>query len=1202
MASTVKLTLNSFGEISLMQIGSGNWAAKDAHLPLGKGSGDKSTWTARAQADFQTPNWPASGRIVKGTLSGKTGATGAHGEFRGGSPAVSIRRLTEGYTRNTPATQDGYYTQQGNLEYPGSSSADSGITVSVADSGGKSWSKDITSLVETWAPARIKKRNGTAGGGAKWHGIQLRSTDEDSASKSSILAPDMTITIEIDVASTPDAPTIYAIAGQESDTSGPMVVGSTDGRTLDVEFSFTSPDPSDVCAKAELTLRQVGSTAESLGPVLYTTGSVAPLPGSVQGNHRLVLTNLPRRTPFRISLRVTSQADKTSEWSDPEADLAHVRTATIPGPPLDRVLQPYTANPHVLSSLNSPDPDDYITGWHGRFTRVPAGTSAWDSEQELGGAVRRSDVTWAGGALADGERISYVERHRNRDQVWGQWSAPLEQTMRERVGPELTPAPGRVTTRRPTFTIAAASFDGYRLRLLDGDRVLYDSGGVAGGPWTTVSPQVPAGVLAFGQRFTAVASVRPESSGAYGAESTPQAYTVTALPVSTLSVLELLGRGRVGTRDIGFKRTIADADGDSPVAAELEVRAAATPQGSGTLIEHRYDSGAVAELVRLGRRIDELVSATGWTGDTDVTPGTGNQQPSGYSGNSLSFTLGASSTDRGAWLVLDEAIDLSAYGSGGLLRVHRRASSNTNLTSGRLRLGSSATDYLEFEILASGFTVDTWAEVVARIGSPTATVGTPDLRAIDRIGIRADVTGSHASTWYLRDLRAGTVQTAKGTPDGGIAWEDAVDVRVRARDDADALVTATTLSSQANAGATTPSLASTTGLEVGMSLLFAGNIPEVREIASLGPVTLNEGLTHVHASGQAVTAYPWGAWTGWQTVTAMQPPTVAADTPADAATITDPLEELAHTYSSIRAQASRTTRLFHRVEGVDEPLLELLAAGNELVDAIPAFLLEDGETYAWDKVITDEAGISSTTERRTFTTDFTVPDAAVSLTATADAAASTVVLTWPTLAAGTWAEVETQLEDGSWIRIDGGPEVLLDGRTPFTGDELLHRGARLGDNAYRLSISNGWRSSDAVTADALLEASDARGSWLEVAADGEVWAYPVRSAPRIHPGTVDLFEPPGGTSTEIRWGAGPRTVTLDAEVAPAGFGNLSAHLRTLVRTGEARWIKAPAGWAWDPMWMTLQTFTDSPGIGGRLAVSMQWRELGEPVHAVPPED
>lgn len=1041
LVSNPKFTRKANATLVLMRISGDNYAADDIHLTVGKGGGSHSNYLARVQARFSEPDWPSSGKIVRALLTVHEYTGDQHSDWTGGSAAAAVRRVTESAGFSVPDTSDGYYTQQGTGDkYPGSSTAATEKTFTVHGAE----THDVTGLVEHMLPGRIKKQDGTPCDNAQYGIFQIRSTDEDNASKSFILTREMYLSVEIKTAITPDAPLITEIIGAQDD-SGPTTVGSTDGRTLEVVFAFRGA-PGDTASKAELAFYGVGATDDTPGTLVRTTGSITPSPGGGVNLYRVKLTGLALGATGRFRVRATSQKGEQGDWSSLDDDDAYVQLATIPGAPLDIVFQPFVDDPHILFSLNSPDPADYVTGGQAVVTLVPQGTLAWDSGMDdIGGTTRRADLVYGGVALADGQRVSYIVRTRNAAGVVGAYSAPREQTVRELRGPTVTPDPGRVLTRRPTFTIANATFDGWRLRLLDpldDDRVLYDSGGTAVVNQTSVSVQIPAGVLAYGQEFRVVASTAPDGSVVYGDESRPQLYSVASLPSTVLSVPDAVSR-RSQVEDIEWLRTVRDPDGAAIAAIDQEIRAAGTPAGSGALITRWYD--------------------------------------------------------------------------------------------------------------------------------PTATPLTT-------------------------------------VPDGDVTFESAADSRARATNDITALW-ATTLDGAVAAGATSATLASAASATVGDDIVIASTLAdetEVRTIATLpggNVATWTDPLEHAHASGQAVTARAFGPWSPWVTISALQPPTVDLITPADAAVVQDPTDTLDWSVTGYggRTQASAVATIYDAAGAV----LASLPLTTESEVQVPAYLLDYDATtppeYGWDVTVTDTQGMVTTSERRTFTTLFAEPAAITVLTAVGSPETGTVALSWDEGAEPYVHNYEVTwiADDGSPVRIDGGPESLLDGSEPFTGAGLVHIGARLGENVYHVSVSNGWRSSEPVSATADLTVPDyCDGCFVDEVADRT--GLVITDATLGHRGTIERHQAPGGQPRQITWGGDARSLSVGVHLVPSEDGELVSRLRNWSNAGTPVWVKLAAPYMLDPVWATLQGFPAVPLRGGAMTVDLDLLEIGDPIHAILP--
>jgi hypothetical protein len=882
------------------------------------------------------------------------------------------------------------------------------------------------------------------------------------------------------------------------------------------------------------------------------------------------------------------------------------------------------------------------------------------------------------------------------------------------------------------------------------------------------------------------------------------------------------------TRDILWTAPYLDPDrgryGEQPSAQEFELRVAATPSGSGALIDRITSVAQIVESFRTGRTIDLLTSSAGWAAEANVTATTEAVQPTGYSGNSLSIQgTGGSSTDRGARLTFAAPLDLSVFPGGFLVYIHRRITSVTNLTRAVLRFEfATVNDWAEYELAPSGATINTWAEIVVAKGNPRATNGTVAWANVTAIRVFLDVSGAYTGNVQLRDLRIGTVQTAKGTPDDAFAWETSVDGRVRYRDNATAKTTST-MAASSTAGATNVKYTGGS-YAVGDELTIeTAGLVETRTISTVGTsgaggtgLTLSAALQFAHTSGDAVAVYFWGPWTAWQTVKASQPPAVAADTPADRALITDPTPALAHTYSSpaAKAQASRTVDVYRRrgyaqrvlasgpasfwrlgeasgsvldsagavtgtvggtvarnvagalspadgngavdldgstgfiglgdnhdfsgtaamsvggwimadvlqtfaaiasktdgtngwwlwvdttgqpgfsrrasavVQSVagsaamvatgawrhlvatydgttsrlyldgalissaasagsmvdiataltiggrggaatnpwngkldelavwaraldatevaalygarletpgDDLIRRVTVSGTGLTDTLPAFLLVSAQAYAHEKTAADIEGLTGTTARRSFSTLFTAPAAVTDLVATPDPVTGAIELAWTASVdpALHHYRVHWQNGKGAWVRVDGGPAELDDGRSPLTTPAFTYRGGRLGDNTFQVTAHNGALESDEAQATATLAAAPGGGSWMLVDEGDGRYTLPIRvlGAPRVRESIVERFAPPGrGSTLHLSWGIHARRINARIQLRPSTEGDLVRLLDELQDTGTGVWLKWPAGWLSDPVWVTVVSVSDDPGIGGMMAIAIELEE------------
>lgn len=671
----------------------------------------------------------------------------------------------------------------------------------------------------------------------------------------------------------------------------------------------------------------------------------------------------------------------------------------------------------------------------------------------------------------------------------------------------------------------------------------------------------------------------------------------------------------VGTTDILWTAPYLDPDvsayAETASGKELELRVAATPAGAGALIVRRDSVNQIVAAERTGRQLDPFTATTNTASDTNVTAAAYSAtNPTGYdAASSLEIqATGASSTDRGTRKTCAVgASDLSVFSGGAMFRFHRRCTSVTNLVRWVFRFEFATTsDYAEYSAFEAADALNTWAEITVAKGNPRATAGTVNWALWNgKVRIFADVSGAYTGNLEVRDLRLGTVQTAKTVPDGYIAAEASVDARARYRDDATPKLS-TTLAASSAAAATNVKLTAVTNLVAGddLTLVTAGFV-ETRTITVVGTagaggtgVTVSEAFTYAHTSGETAAAYYWGPWSPWVTVKASIPPTVAASSPADAATVTDPTPALVHTFSSPggKAQASRTLRLYLRLASVDQLIRTTATAGTGLTETLPRLLLATGATYAWELDGYDTDGLYGTTTRRTFTTSFSVPAALTTPVATADPENGAMVLTWDASVDANFDHYRVYWRDpsGNYVRVDGGPAVLDDGLTPLTAATFTHYGANLGVNEYQITQHNGWGESDVAYATGTLTEAAGGGQWMVVdEADGSRYTFAIRvtGAPRTHDSAIERFAPPGrGSTVHLKWGVTGRRFSLTIRQRPVVDGDQSTLFHELLDGSHPVWIKAPAGWLFAPCWSEIVNVVDTPGVGGMLDISVEIEE------------
>jgi hypothetical protein len=598
-------------------------------------------------------------------------------------------------------------------------------------------------------------------------------------------------------------------------------------------------------------------------------------------------------------------------------------------------------------------------------------------------------------------------------------------------------------------------------------------------------------------------------------------------------------------------------------------------------------------------------TTTGWVagGETVVSTYSATN-PTGYSGDSLQFAVTASSTDRASRYTFPTPLDLTGYGTGAIIRAQVRCASDTNLTEFMVELRHDVVtpDYWRWPIFTAGAALDTWTEVAIPVYSYGAAGAGMDWSSVIDLSIISRPSGSYTGSLQVRDIRLGQVANDKDTPTGDLVADSAYDVRARYRDDA-ATIASSTLAANSVAGASNIKVAAITGLVAGQDMtITSAGVPETRRIVTVGTagaggsgVDVAYGYTAAHTSGDALTIRTWGPWTGWATFTYAAPPVVAANLPADTATVNDPTRTLSWTFGSSKAQDHAVISIFERIGTVDELIWQETQDGTAVSWDIPPFLIGTGNTYAWEVEAFDTTGLSATTTRRSFDTSFSAPAVLADLATVADDVESAITISW-TASADPYLHhyrVWWQQNDGTWLRVDGGPAALGDGRTALTTAAFSYDGGRLGDNVFRVEAHNGAQVSEpAYAADAAL-ASARPGSWMLVAQDGSA-AFPFnpRNAPRSRNILMETYRPPGrGSAINLSWGSGGRSLRVQFAYVPGEDGDISAELDRIIAGMVPVFIKPAEPYGHDPLLGTPAGVTDEPDDAGMVGVSVEFEEV-----------
>lgn len=1212
MADQKRVTFAIASEQAVMLQGTSNYKGSAAQItaPIGYvTAGESPSGVKRLFRDLQKYpiEWPTDIFQIVDAWVDLYGQFPAEGF--GGTPRVKIGRAGSDFVES--GTDPDNFTDNGTEDATNWSDSDAPVSPIVTSTSGLGTGLvriKIPGIIEAIAPTTVKKRDGTASGGATDHGLVVYSADDGSETTTnrwgfrtknwsdSQYRPTLTIIYISDIA--PGVPTVLSPAPSTTGT----IVPSVDAKRLTVDLITNVPAQRvqvEVYANGATAVETDPGTQPVTGTLVAFTGAITPTATGQTNRYTASLTGLVPRLYHYMRVRAQSAKGTWGRWT--ELAQGRIFPAYTPLVPIDPRMTTDPSGPVISATLNSQDPQDGVTGLTGIFLRHNVDgstTNLWPSLDTIAigyvAGVKRASVDWRGIGLNDGDRVSWRVALLNRDGVLSPLTPEVTTVMRSPIGPTITPADAttKLTSRRTGVTLDdPIEFDGYRYRLYRNDILYYSSPTIGIDPAaTTADITFPAGVLNWGDTFGIEAETRPTGDTPFGPTSARVVLYVDTLPSSTLTATDEDGVGGavLGTKDVWWRAPYSDPDalryGDVPVAKILELRSAAAVPETGTLREYRMGVAAllpIPEDEETGKLIDALDSASAggtWTSNANVSVGTAATAPTGWTGNSLQVAFASSSSTRGTRLTFAEPLDLSHFSSNTLMSLRRRVTSATNIGSLRIRIESSDFDYLEYEIATPSTTINTWATIFPTFGLPTLYAGSPDLTAIRGISIFVFPTGAYAGNLQLREWSLGTF-TGTGTAENHPQWEESYAARVQYRDDADVLVD-TTLAAGITPGVAIVKVTSTTGLLAGQLLTLGSEtgLQETRRIVAVGTagsggtgITLDAPTTYTHwTSSTPARVWPWGPETAWRTVKVSQPPVVTATAPSDAATVADPTPAFTFTFTSPagKTMAMHTFRLYRRVSGIDSLVYERDVLDDATTVTGPYFLLADATTYAWQVDGYDTDGLVGSTARRTFTTAFAAPEAVTSLTATADAQRGWIALAWtPSVATYLGFHVVRWRDaDGQFRRVDLGPRATDDGRTELVGGAFTFRGGRLGSNVFQVTAHDGYQESDPEEVSVTLLPARG-GAWMLKVDDERGLSWPVdpSGAPRTPQATVETFRPPGRPfPVHFHWGVSGRSASVRLRYLPSEAA-LARAVVAMLHAGTPVWLAAPEPYDWDVM-------------------------------------
>lgn len=322
-------------------------------------------------------DWSGVGKIVSATMVLYT--DDQNGDFpppdeTTGTPKITVRRLTDSFSEGS--NPDGTWDGGDWTVAAGSTDGQSVKAMSKAVDGLTRVS--ITPIVEAWAPATVRRRDGTAGGKKANHGLRIGSTSTDidyrwsgwsNHATDSLLRPTIELVYEYG-ATTPNTP------------SGLSPVGST-GTFSGFSADFSDARPADTVAWSEVQVYT--SAVTNTGQTINLNG------GSLVGSERAACSNaeaiayrstlvpttfeLKTGTAYKWRVRHTDQEGQTSLWTGLQSLTI---TNTAPNPP--------TLSDVTLSDLHGfsfsggafSDPDgDTLLAYQLQVSQYPSGDTHW---------------------------------------------------------------------------------------------------------------------------------------------------------------------------------------------------------------------------------------------------------------------------------------------------------------------------------------------------------------------------------------------------------------------------------------------------------------------------------------------------------------------------------------------------------------------------------------------------------------------------------------------------------------------------------------------------------------------------------------------------------------------------------------------------------------------------------------------------------
>lgn len=299
---------------------------------------------------------------------------------------------------------------------------------------------------------------------------------------------------------------------------------SVAGTTATVSGRHLDPE-GNTATKYQAQLFPTGTTdgtADATTPTKDNTVIVSTAHNAVRSHQ---FTGLAGRTSYEWRMRFYD-----GQWG-PWSLLLTIATAYKPSA-VSLTVEPGTLTPHLYASVSSGDAGDFVTAVTEEIYQDQAGggsISKWTpGKQTIGGSPTRSDVTYAGSALAFTQPYRRVTTIYNRDDIA---SDPVTTTFTELAASGPNVSPGNTLTKQntltPTVTLTDpgnANIDQARVEWLNeaGDTVLSDTGITSFTSAASRNVTAPAGIYNYGDEPRLRAYVRVTGNANLGPARTVQ--------------------------------------------------------------------------------------------------------------------------------------------------------------------------------------------------------------------------------------------------------------------------------------------------------------------------------------------------------------------------------------------------------------------------------------------------------------------------------------------------------------------------------------------------------------------------------------------------------------------------------------------------------------------------------------------------------